>query len=408
VNKIHIDPIQTLQEDLMSQTFHVAIAQSDDVDEEDAITEVLDACAEQLGDRVPKAGLLFVAIDYEHEIILAAIQERYPGVQIIGGTSDGEIASAKGYLEDSITLVLFASDVLEFRAALAKNLGADPAAATQQVIAETTAGRTDTPSMCWIVPDGLTANISIVLRTLQAQFGQAFPILGGTAGDHWEFSRCFQFCNGEVVQDGIPMLMVFGEVKMSIGVASGWQPVGRKMVVTDIDGSVLKSIDGRSAFEIFQEHFGDQIRSAFGEYPLAVYPNGDEEEWHYLRAIYQVDEEAGHVILAAEIPTGSTISLTNVIRERILEGAQASMKAALDGWGEGQPELMVIVSCAARKWLLGDQAAAEFDVLQAEMQRQGVDIPLIGFYSFGEIAPLGGESRFHNETCVSIALGIAA
>lgn len=392
----------------MSRGLLLAVGQSDDVIEEDAVAEVLDACAAQLGDRRPLAGLLFASVDYNHQVIVDAIMARYPGLQLIGGTSDGEIASEHGYLEDSVTLVLFASDTLRFKAGLACGLGADPAAATAQAIAAASEGFDEAPAMCLLVPDGLTANASVVLRTLQAHFGASFPILGGSAGDHWEFSRCHQFCQDAVVEDGIPVLLVYGDIRMSVGVASGWVPVGRRMRVTDIDGVTLKEIDGRSAFAVFEEHFGEQMRSAFAEYPLAVY-TGDsaEDDWHYLRAIFQADEETGHVILTAEIPSDATVSLTNVIRPRILDGARQSIAAALEAWDGAPPDGALIVSCAARKWLLGDQAATEFEVLRQQLQGAGVDVPMVGFYSFGEFGPIAGESRFHNETCISILLGAA-
>jgi len=386
----------------------VAVAQSDDVDTEDAIAEVIAACEAQLGGVRPTAGLLFAAIDYDHVEILTAIQARWPGVQIIGGTSDGELASAQGYLEDSITLVVFASDTLRFSAGMATGTSED-SRATAIRAAEAAHGESDeVPAMCWITPDGLKSNMTEVLAGLQDRFGASMPVLGGTAGDHWEFERCYQFCNGEVFQDGVPVLMVYGAVDFSVGVGSGWIPVGEKMLITASEGNVVHAIDGQRAFDVFHEQFGDMVRDAFGEYPLAVYPPGDTSgEAHYLRAVYSVDEEAGTIGLGAEVPVGTSVRLCNVERTRILDGARLSIEDALSTWEGDNPDVIIIVSCAARKWLLGEHAPAEYEVLQETMAALGVSAPMIGFYSFGEIAPLGGGNQFHNETCVSVALRAA-
>ncbi len=386
----------------------VAVAQSDDIDTEDAVAEVIATCEAQLGGATPKAGLVFAAIDYDHRYILAALRERWPGIQLIGGTSDGELASDQGYLEDSITLVLFASESLSFSAGLARGLSEGSREAAIRAIDRAHGARSERPSMCWITPDGLTCNMTEILDGLRQRFGAELPVLGGTAGDHWEFERCFQFCNDEVVQDGIPVLLVYGELHFSVGVASGWVPVGEKMRITAAEGRTIREIDGRPAFQVFEEQFGEMVRDAFGEYPLAVYPPGQEGgEAHYLRAVYSVDEQAGTVDLTSELPEGSTVRLSNVERRRILEGARDSIAAAIDPWRGDEPDLIVIISCAARKWMLGERAPDEYATLRDTMAERGVSAPVIGFYSFGEIAPLAGENQFHNETCVSIVLRAA-
>lgn len=386
----------------------VAVAQSDDVDTIDAVAEIIEACEQQLGGLTPKGGLLFAALDYDHKDMLAALLERWPDLQLIGGTSDGEMASAQGYLEDSMTLVLFASETLRFSAGIATGLKEDPRGTTQAAIADARGDEQEAPAMCWIAPDGLTANMTAVLGTLQEQFGAALPILGGTAGDHWQFKTCFQFCNERVTADSIPMLMVYGPVTCSVGVASGWVPIGQQMKVTASSGTQVETLDGRPALDVFEEQFGLEVRDAIAEYPLAVYPAGHEDgEAHYLRAIYNVDAEAKTVILGDELPVGSTIRLSNVERNRILDGARDSMRGALKGCNGETPDVVVVVSCAARKWMLGEKAPLEYQTLKATMAEMNVDVPIIGFYSFGEIGPLKGESRFHNETCVSIALKAA-
>ncbi|NJR66826.1 MAG: translation initiation factor IF-1 [Leptolyngbyaceae cyanobacterium CRU_2_3] len=41
----------------------------------------------------PQAGILFAAIDFDHELILRRIQQAFPGIALIGGTTNGEISS---------------------------------------------------------------------------------------------------------------------------------------------------------------------------------------------------------------------------------------------------------------------------------------------------------------------------
>jgi hypothetical protein len=65
---------------------------------------------------------------------------------------------------------------------------------------------------------------------------------------------------------------------------------------------------------------------------------------------------------------------------------------------------MFVASCATRNLMLGTQAGGEIQRLAASI---GADIPISGFYAYGEIAPLGNDTtaRFHNGTCVTVLLG---
>jgi len=94
--------------------FFSVVAQSDDIDTKGALAEILAQCREKLGERVPKAGLVFSAFDLEHDQVLDGILNAWPGLELIGCTTAGEMSSALGYREDSVALVLFGSDSIKF------------------------------------------------------------------------------------------------------------------------------------------------------------------------------------------------------------------------------------------------------------------------------------------------------
>jgi hypothetical protein len=67
----------------------------------------------------------------------------------------------------------------------------------------------------------------------------------------------------------------------------------------------------------------------------------------------------------------------------------------------------LVFNCIARNKLFGRNATDEIEAIRSIL---GQDVPVIGFYTYGEIAPFGIEgakrkSYFHNETAVVIALG---
>ena len=102
--------------------FTVAIGHSEDIDSADAIEEVLEQCREELGDATAQAGILYASIDHEYGELLEAINRAHPEIELIGCTTDGELSSRMGFLEDSITLLLFHSDVIDIKAGFADHL----------------------------------------------------------------------------------------------------------------------------------------------------------------------------------------------------------------------------------------------------------------------------------------------
>jgi hypothetical protein len=61
------------------------------------------------------------------------------------------------------------------------------------------------------------------------------------------------------------------------------------------------------------------------------------------------------------------------------------------------PRLALVVSCIARRMLMGQRTE---DEIQAVADLLGVDTVRLGFYSYGEIAPhaTSGACELHNQT----------
>jgi hypothetical protein len=96
--------------------------------------------------------------------------------------------------------------------------------------------------------------------------------------------------------------------------------------------------------------------------------------------------------------------------EEAVKVAREAAQNALDQLDGATPKAIIIFNCIARNKLFGDRSGEEINAIQDVLGR---DIPLIGFYTYGEQAPLGGEVRninkcnpaFHNETVVIAVLG---
>ncbi len=380
--------------------FEVVVGHSNDPDSQEAVAEVLEQCLSALAGKTPQAGILYAAIDFEHDLILEKIYQQFPQLELIGGTTDGEISSLLGFQDDSLTIMLFCSDEVKIRAGIGKEASQQPAIAVKQAIALAKAEIDREVSLCIALPDGLKSNGVALIKALKQELGTKTTIVGGFTADSWRFEQTYQFYRQEVLTDTIPVLLFSGNLLVSCGVNSGWNPIGKKSQVTKVKQNILYEVDGKPALDFYRYYLGDLFPSL--EYPLAVY----EPDSHkfYLRAPNGYDSELGTINFLADIPEGSFVQITETTREAILNSSEVSMQNAMERYPGHKPAAALFFSCAARRQVLGTKAKEEYQMVKQHLQ---FDLPSCGFYSNGEIAPLEeyGATLFHNETFITVLLG---
>ncbi|MFV1962916.1 MAG: FIST N-terminal domain-containing protein, partial [Acidimicrobiia bacterium] len=204
----------------------MAVGQTEELDGEFAAAEVLKQCSAALDGLEPQAGLLMASHDLDHEDFLAAVANAYPDLDLIGCTTLAPMSSAGEYSEGSTTLTLFASDVLDFTTGLGTDARANIDAASRQAVEEA-AAKTDkdpallvvTPTIEHLDPTALTAQMGDVL-------GLTVPVFGGGASPDFPMTAPWlggtQFSGQQVLTDSLPVLLISGPLKVSVGVAHGW------------------------------------------------------------------------------------------------------------------------------------------------------------------------------------------
>jgi hypothetical protein len=383
----------------------VVVGHSDDVDAEDAADSILEQCRTQLGGVTPRAALAFSGYDVEMEPVLRAVREEYPEIELIGSSSAGEMSPGSGYQEDSVLLVMFASDEVDITAGLAEHVYDDIEGSIRAAVDEARSKTDKSPRLCMTTPATFGDTRSF-LETLRSALGEEVPILGGGAAapsNRGPLNASWQFYGDRVLEGAAPILLFSGPLAFSFGIDTGWRSVGPRGRVTKSSGpGVVDEIDGKPALAFYQRYLGDGFQPAFAN-PLAVYESDSESP--YLRAPTAHDPDTGAVSVAGFLPEGAEVQLTVAATEEIFDGARSALKQAVDRYPSPRdPEAAVIFSCAIRKYLLGTRTGDEFQILSEDL---GGAVPVCGFYSFGEIAPFdaGGEIRFHNETLVAILMG---
>ena len=205
---------------------------------------------------------------------------------------------------------------------------------------------------------------------------------------------------------------------MGAGVRHGWMPIGSPMIVTKSKGSVVYELDNKPAIRIYEDYFGEERAKDLKTEPLArlaiTYPLGIKVSGldEYLIRDPITADENGAITCAAEIPEGSEVRLMIGSKEKAIEAAQDAARKLMKDFQEkkAKPKFVLMFNCIAREKLFAQKAN---DEIQAVMKIIGNDVPLLGFYTYGEIAPIKGEvqdtdkivSKFYNETVVMLAIG---
>lgn len=381
---------------------------------EDSYTVGANACQdalEHLGAPEADAAIVFSSVQYDQEKMLAGVRSVSKNALVVGASTAGEIVTEGPLNKHSVAVMLIKSDSVKFFDGIGENIAQGVRAAGKKAADDVKAKAGEGLKAFMMFPDVLAGNGAEIVRGVQDSLGQHFPVMGGAAGDDFKFEKTYQYFNDRVCSGAVVGLGMTGDFKIGIGVKHGWIPVGVPLTVTKSEGSVLHEIDGKPAISIYEDYFGQeeakQLRSETlaklaVTYPLGMKVQGSDEM--LIRDPLTVDQN-GSITCAAEIPQGSEIQLMVGSREEAVKVAKEAAQNAVSQLEGAAPKAAIIFNCIARNKLFGEHAGDEIEAIQEAI---GAQVPLIGFYTYGEQAPLGGEVRniekcnpaFHNETVV--------
>jgi hypothetical protein len=352
----------------------------------------------------------FGAASYDQQQLLDGINSVSGGVPLLGCTTDGEICTC-GLSSDSLVVMAMASDRICFHTAVVEHLSQDSYAAGLSLAGQL---RHLKYNYLQIFSDGLSGNATRIIEGIQAVAGPEVQIAGGTAGDGGRFQRTYQYFGNRVLSDSLVGVAWAGDFHMGTGMACGWTPVGIAKRVTRSVGNIVYELDGQPALNVYEKFLGKhaaRLPSVGVEYPLGLLgPQGDVEQDGYFlcRATMGVDREKGAIVFAGDVPEGALVKITMGSESDIIEAAELAVREGLQGLTKSnpaiQPRAIFLFSCMARKIVLGSKTNKE--ILEVK-HVAGEDVPIIGFYTYGEYAPIGKEKRshFHNETITLTIIG---
>ncbi len=359
---------------------------------------------EALAECAPEVVFLFSSIHYGRDADLAeGVSDALdnPLLLIVGNSGDG-IYESGGTLDFGATALGINSEGrARWHLASAGNVKADPAAATRAAWQQL---QQYGPLDWALLLSDFHADASQIEKVLADEV--PIPVVGGLAADDNRMHDSFVYANRQILRDSLAMLGCQGDIAFEIDIGNTLPAVGSPGQIDDVAGAEVRQIDGLSAMDFIERETGKPVlQSDRGIVSLTII-NPDAPSERKLRSIVpDFSTDAGHLGLYGGIETGKTVQVCLATPAQLLQ--EVDEIAARAARAAFQPKAALIVSCGGRKQMLGPQIGNEITSLTGAFAER---LPLAGFPSFGEIAPLKGpagytRNLFHNMTYVLLLLG---
>ena len=256
--------------------------------------------------------------------------------------------------------------------------------------------------------DGMASDHEEVLAGAYGVLGASVPLIGGSASPDLAERRTFHLYGQEVLTDAVVGAAIASDGPFGVGLRHGWRRVGEPMSVTQsVNGDVF-TLDDKPALATYLERLAAPPEAytdpeAFSKFadtrPLGVDRRGGADVRNVSSTVHHKE---GWLRSSGEIPEGGLVWLMEGDETSVLTAAGDAFSDAVADLDGAPPLGFVAFDCASRRRLLGESGVDQEVGLMID---QAGDLPLAGFYTWGEIARTRGIHGYHNQTLVVLAIG---
>ncbi len=347
----------------------------------------------------PSVVIAYVGVAHERQSTLNSLRELVgPSVPVIGGSSQGASIGGEA-LEQPRFLALAAISGVTVTTASVDDISKDSAASGAELAAALGAPP-EGPHATVLFYDPLGGVNAQALVDSLADGG--YPhVYGAATGQPWgKFVGTYQFAADRVTEKGATVARIDG-VEVIAELTHGAESLGLELEVTKSEGNIVYELNGRPALDVWCEQLGvepeaDVENSANWALGMTM-PAGTNYEGLITRAPFSLDNEARTLVFQAPVPVGASVQVCIRTQDAVYDRALDMSKRLKNALTAADPVLALGFECGARPspFLGAEKAKEEVCAMQ---QTIGVDTPWLGTYAWGEIAPVGDRTYFHNFT----------
>ncbi len=360
---------------------------------------------------------LFSTVGYNQEQLLRGVRSVTGDALLSGCSGEGIITQSgpegeviftssgprKGI--DVAGVMVFSSDEIKFNNYLEKGLKDNSRKIGEAIGVKIKNSRPKDPLLLLTFVDGLKVNVKEFFNGIDAAGNDPLLLCGALAGDNFILGNTYQYFNDQILSDAASCVLISGNAKIEIGVSHGCVPIGLEKTITKAKANTVYEIDNKPAWEFFREYLDDSIKvftkeiRTFLDLGVKLPDNMATEYDKYIIRAPLSQNPDGSLNFATEIQEGTKVQLIRRNAEKISLGAKNLAERIKAKLGDKDPAAVLHIDCAARgKMFFGDDVKEKgIDVLQNAF---GKEIPWLGLFSCGEIAPIRGVNYYHNQTAI--------
>lgn len=343
--------------------------------------------------------LVFASSRFELDKLAKGIKEVVDDVEVIGTTTAGEIGDTR--IEDSVVVLALASPFLEVKV----GIGTKVADGWEKSVEEATTSpavskyfqedysiygnliRSGKSVFGFLFNPGVTIRAEsqshLILQELIQRSQSRIPFFGGASADDWKLQENYVIHNEQVYPNSILVAIIETNLSFGVGMAHGYSPSEKRFTVTKVEGHEILEIEEKPAAEELSRILDFSIEDSKGKH-LGLITNGTigyrREKGDYVLNIPAMITKRGGVILSHPVPQGAQLTVMETTKDKLVEASRVAFRRANLRGQISKPAVCIIFSCALRAAILGEEANQEILTLK----EANPDIPMAGFYSFGE------------------------
>ena len=382
----------------------VAVGQAFSVEGREAVNKAIYDARLKLDNAPIHFALMIVSIEYDFHSISLAAKSQLGDVPVIGFSTSSEITSA-GSKRRSVVVALISDENMTAEVDWRPGFSESSRSIADRVIDSLGISKKE-EGLLLLVADGLGEEYDEMLERLPSG---KYHTAGCLSGGDLQLDRTFQLGGEKSGSNGLAAAFLSSpDLRIGIGVGHGWQPVGANFRVTQSRGAWVRSLNGKPASEGYAALFGRPARDwAFPPLNTMVrlYPLGIEREELPMQVHSPLRVEPdGSLRMSSSLTDGSTGHLLVGSREKCLEAARKATGDALQAMEGAQPKLAIVFADISWEMLFQGYAGAEVEAIREVL---GDEVPIIGGYTFGQIAQQEGQLRpeFLNQHVEVVVLG---
>lgn len=357
--------------------------------------------ARALADQLAAPGLGFVlffcSAEYDLPALADALRDQFPGVELAGCTTAGEI-TPRGYSRGSISALGFGRRHFAIETALIGRLDGFGLTQAQDLVDELIVRghrhpdlATDGELFALTLIDGLSSQEETVLVALDSALG-SIPHFGGSAGDDIQLANTHIFYQGAFHTQAAVLILVRTTLAFEVFTTHHMRALEQKLVVTEADPErrTVRELNAEPAATAYADMIGirpDQLNpDVYALNPLAVRIGDD----FYVRSIQSVNADLSLTFYCA---VGNGIVLTAMEPQPILPDLERrfrDIEARI-----GPPLVTIGCDCFLRR--LESEHLGDLDGASRFLMRHRV----MGFNTYGE--HFGGVHI--NQTFTGVVIG---